>query len=161
MDYTELLEQWAEVKNLTLTLDTNAYAQNDVLAAPQELTNVAAVEGGTVVLSSVRLLSLDNNARAIDLWFFDADMSMGAENAAIGPSDSDMSDHHLGTVKIAATDYTNLAESQEATIRNINLPLQCAAATRSIWVGAGYRDATGDTYTAAGITLKLGFLNGM
>lgn len=161
MDYTELLEQWAEVKNLTLTLDTGAYAQNDVLAAPQELTNVAAVEGGTVVLSSVRLLDLDDNARAIDLWFFDADLSMGAENAAIGPADSDVSDHLLGVIEIAASDYTDLANSQEATIRNINLPLQCASTTRSIWVGAGYRDATGDTYTAAGITLKLGFFNGM
>lgn len=160
-DWQGTLEEWAEVIDVALTTDSDAYAQNDVLAAPQEVENVAVTEGGCVFLQSVRLLDIDDNARAIDLWFFDASASMGAENAAIGPSDSDVSDHFLGTVEIAASDYTDLANSQEATIKNIGLALKCAAGTRSIWVGAGYRDETGDTYTAAGITLKLGILQGM
>ena len=160
-NYQGVIEEWVQVHDLTLSLNTSEYAQHDVLAAPQELANVAIVEGGAVVLQSVRLLDIDDNARAIDLWFFDASASMGAENAAIGPADSDVVDHLLGVISIAAANYTDLANSQEATKVNVGLALQCASTSRSIWVGAGFRDATGDTYTASGITLKLGFLQGM
>lgn len=144
-----------DVIDVTLSLDTNAYADNDVLAAPQEVPNVFRLPGGVVMLDSIVLLDEDDQAQDIDLVFMNATGSLGAENAAVGPTDG-VAGTILGIVSVAAAEYSDLANSQIATKRGLGLPLEAAAASTSLWMGAILRSGT-PTYTAAGIKLKLGF----
>lgn len=145
------------VKDLTLSLDTNAYAEGDVLADRQEITNVLPGGVDCGVIQSVTLLDEDDNGRAIELIFLDSDVTIGTENSAVSITDANAR-KIVGRLNIAATDYSDLINSQFAQIRNVGIQFQLASGSTSLWVAAVYRDETGDTYTAAGIRLKLGIL---
>lgn len=144
-----------DVVDVTLSLDTNAYADNDVLAAPQEVTNFFRTAGGVVELVNVTLLDEDDQGQDIDLVFMNATGSLGAENAAVGPTDA-VAGTILGIVSVVSADYSDLANSQVATKRDLRLFLRGANST-SVWVGAICRGGT-PTYTATGIKLKLGII---
>jgi len=143
------------VKEVTLTLDTNAYADGDVLAATQEITTAMRVNGGTGVLQSLVVLDKDDQGGALDILILRTTGSIGTENAAAGPTDA-VADEILATVQITSTDYVDLANSQVAVKANLGILVDAAAASQSLFVAAISRDTK--TYTAAGITLKLGFL---
>ncbi|RKY68954.1 MAG: hypothetical protein DRQ02_02655 [Candidatus Latescibacterota bacterium] len=146
----------SDLIDVALSLDTNAYAQDDVLAATQEV--VDALRGaGTGVLQSVTLIDYDDNARAIDLIFLSENVGIGTENAAVSISDGDAA-NILGVVQVAAADYIDMVNSQSATKKGSDCGFVLKSASSSIWVAAVYRDATGDTYTASGIDLRIGIL---
>lgn len=148
----------ANVMDLTLSLDTSAYASGDVLAAPQELTGVFRRTAGQVELVSVLVLDEDDQGQNLDLVFMNADGSLGAENAALGPTDA-VARTIVGIVPV--TNWIDLANSQlavETMNNNTGLPLMMegASGASSLWVAAVCREGT-PTYSAAGIRLKLGF----
>ena len=159
-EWKDVVGYWVNVHDLTLSLDTNAYAQNDVLADRQMLAKVVGIAGGCGLIQSVVLTDYDDNGRAITLIFLDADVTIGTENSAVSISDANAASI-LGKVAIAAGDYEDMIGSQFAQVLNVGLPFKCAAGQTSIWVAAVYRDATGDTYTAAGVELKIGILPGL
>jgi hypothetical protein len=156
-DHKDVLGYWVNVHDLALSLDTDAYAENDVLADRQELANVVGITGGCGLIQSVVLTDYDDNGRAITLIFLDADVSIGTENAAVSISDANAASI-LGMVEISASDYEDMINNQFAQVLNVGLPFKCADGSKSIYVAAVYRDATGDTYTASGIELKIGIL---
>lgn len=143
------------VKEVTLSLDTNAYADGDVLAATQEITTAMRVNGGTGVLQSLVVLDWDDQGGALDVLILRTTGSIGAENAAAAPADA-VADEILAVVEIVAGDYVDLANSQIAVKDSLGVVVDAAAASQSLFVAAISRDTK--TYTAAGITLKLGFL---
>ena len=140
--------------DITLSLDTGAYAQHDVLAATQVVAD-AFRAAGTGVLQSVVLNDYDYNARAIDLIFLSANTAIGTENAAVTMADNA---NVLGVVQIAAADYIDMINSQFATKSGPDCGFGLKGVGPQMWVAAVYRDATGDTYTASGIRLKLTIL---
>jgi len=146
------MTMYDDVLDVTLSLDTNAYADGDVLAAPQEVPMVGRVRGGVVQLGSLHLLDKDDQGGILDLVFMNATGSLGAENAACAPTDA-VAATIIGTVSVVAADYVDLANSQCVTKTNLKLGLKCAHNTQSLWIAAISRDTK--TYTAAGITLKL------
>jgi len=158
--WQDVIGEWIDVRDMVLVLDTNAYAQHDVLSVAQELELAAGVKGGTVLLQSIVVHDYDDNGRALDIVFTDAATALGTINAAIDADDAEAATI-LGTVRIVADDYDDYINGMQATKLNIGLPLKCAADSTSIWVSTVYRDATGDTYTAAGIRLKIGLMYGM
>jgi hypothetical protein len=143
------------VKEVTLSLDTNAYADGDVLAATQEITSAMRVNGGTGVLQSLVLLDKDDQGGALDVLLMRTTGSIGTENAAAGPTDA-VADEILAVVEIAGGDYVDLANSQIAVKDNLGVIVDAASDSQSLFVAAISRDTK--TYSAAGITLKLGFL---
>lgn len=144
------------VLDVTLSLDTDIYADNDVLAAPQEITDAFPEARARMLVQSVVLLDEDDQAQAIDLVFMNADGSLGAENAAVGPTDA-VARTIIGVVPIVAADYSDLGNSQIATVNNIGLYLKASATSSSLWLGAIVRSGT-PTYSASGIRIKLGVL---
>lgn len=157
-DYRDAIGYWVAVHELTLSLDTDAYADGDVLAASQELENVAALEAGCGVIQSVLVLDGDDQGEALDLVFFTADVSLGTENSAVSISDANAA-YIVGVVEVGAGDYVDLVNSQLAHLENLGIGFQTAAGETSLWVGAVSR-GTG-TYTASGIKLKISVLQGM
>jgi len=140
-----------DVLPLTFSLDTNPYADGDVLAEYQEVANAALISGGRLEITSLVILDKDDQAQALDIVFANTTGTLGSENAAVSISDAD-ADEIVGVVEVAAADYVDLANSQIVTKTGLGIIAELAAT--SLYVGAISR-GTG-TYTASGITLKIG-----
>jgi hypothetical protein len=139
----------------TLSLDTSAYANGDVLADTQVINSVFRKNDGTGVLQSIKLVDKDDQGQALDLVFLNANNSLGTENSAPNISDAN-ADAILGIIPVAAGDFIDLGGCRVATITNIGLPLQAVSGAATLYIGAISR-GTG-TYTATGITGILGIL---
>lgn len=143
------------VLDVTLSLDTNAYADGDVLADTQALANAVRVAGGRAHLQSVVVIDESDQKQGFDLIFLDADNSLGSENSAPSIGDANAGTI-IGRVQIGAGDYYDLGGVSIANVNGIGLMLKAATATTSIWVAAISRGS--GTYGAAAIKLKLAFL---
>ena len=142
----------------TLSLDTSAYAAGDVLAATQEVPLVCR-QGMATELTSLVVLDKDDQNQDLDVVFLRSNVAIGTENAAVSVTDEN-ADEILGVVSVdASADNVDLINSRVATKTGLGITLYPSAAnTSSIYVGAICRSGT-PTYTAAGITLKLGLID--
>lgn len=138
---------------ITCSLDTNAYADGDVLFATQEIAGAVRVNGDTCILQSVHVIDIDDQGIEMDLVFFNANTSLGTENAAPDIDDTEVLTT-LGYVNVA--DYIDLGANKIGTVTGIGLPLKAGAATTSLWV-AGITRGT-PTHSASGLQIVFGFL---
>lgn len=144
----------SEVVEVTLTLDTALYTSGDVLSDTVALTGAPA-NGGRVRLVSVAVMDEDDLGLAFDILFFAANKSLGTKNLAASISDADTRDV-LGTVSIVAGDYVDLGGVRVATKSGLDLLLEAAAGSRTVYVATITRGAP--THTANGLRLKLGLV---
>jgi hypothetical protein len=149
-----LIETTSTVVDLTLSLDTSAYADGDVLAEAQELTNAVRESGGSGVLQSIVVVDQNDQGEALDVVIADSSITLGTENGAVSISDADAA-KILGIVEVVASDYVDLVNSQLATKNGLGISVE-ASGSSSLYVGAISR-GTG-TYTASGIVLRIGIL---
>lgn len=143
------------IKEVTFTLDTGAYLGGDVLADTEEVPFAMRVDGGSGVLKSLTLLDKDDNAGILDVLILRTGVSIGTKNAPVSISDSD-AEEVLGAVPIATADYSDLVNSQVATKGNLNIGVESADDSESLFVALVSGDTK--TYTANGIVLKLVFV---
>lgn len=143
------------VVDLTATLDTSIYAGGDLLFDTQELAGVARINAGVVVLESITVIDEDDQGVAFDIYFLDANNTLGTENSA--PTISDANARNiLGWILIGAADYKDLGGVRIACVRGIGLEMKAGAGTTSLYV-AGVTGGT-PTHTASGLRFKFGFL---
>lgn len=144
-------------KEVTLSLDTSQYADGDVLAATQEIEDVFTA-GQPLMLYSLYLLDKDDQAQGMIIYLMRSDVDVGTENSAIAITDAE-ADEILTEITIESGDYIDHTDWQ--TVRKkpsddgMGVVLKTDAG-KSLWI-AVESDGTG-TYTANGITLKLGFV---
>jgi hypothetical protein len=143
----------SKVIPVTLSLDTSAYADGDLLADAQEITNVFSGVDGTGVIQSITLLDKDDQGAALDLFITDLSTTWGTENAAAAPTDA-VADGILGVVEVAAADYVDLTNSQIVHKSNLCMFVNSVSGSTSMYIAAVARGAA--TYTASGITLEIG-----
>lgn len=143
-----------DIIDATLSLDTSIYADGDVLAATQEVTDFFPFKNAARKLTSVHLLDEDDQGVALDLVFFNANVALGTENSAPNITDANARSC-LGFLSIATTDYIDLGGSRIAVVRGRDLILKSVADSTSLYIAAITRGGT-PTYTASGIKLKLG-----
>ena len=142
--------------DVTFTLDTSAYGSGDLIADSQVITGACPAAGVPAVLHSVHLIDEDDQKVAVDLVFFDANVSMGTENSA--PSISDANARNcLGIVSIAAADYKDFGGVSIATKDSIGKVVKPATGTADIYV-AIVSNASTPTYTASGLRGRFGFI---
>lgn len=144
-----------DVVVVTLTIDTSAYADGDVLADTQVITNAMRITGGHGVLQSLQLVDPDDQGQPMDLYFFSTMHALGTENSAPSISDADAVDI-FGPVPIESSDYRDLGGCKVASVRGIGLMMEAASGSRDMYVGAISR-GTG-SYAGGSLTLKLSFL---
>lgn len=142
------------VLDLTPTLDTNAYADGDVLFDTTAVASAFDYAAGVRKLESVHILDEDDQGIALDLVFLDSNVSLGTFNAAPNISDANAR-KIIGRVSIATGDYIDLGGARIATKAGIGQLLKAAAASTTLYVAGITRGGT-PTYTAAGLKLKLG-----
>lgn len=143
--------------DVTLSLDTSAYASGDVLADTQVVTNAMRVNDGMGVLQSVTVIDQDDQKAAFYIYLLSANVSMGTENSAPSISDSDAVSI-LGTpVAIGVSDYYDLGGVSVAGRDGLGKVVKPASGTRNLYVAVVNGTGT-PTYTASGVKLRLGFL---
>jgi hypothetical protein len=143
----------SDLIDVTLSLDTSAYASGDVLAATQEVANAVAANGGKAILHSVTVLDKDDQGQALDLVFLRTNVSLGSENSAVAITDAD-AEEILGVVQVTAGDYLDFGANRVATMPGVGLVLEAGASSTSLYLAAVSK-GTG-TYSASGIVVKLG-----
>jgi hypothetical protein len=143
--------------DVALTLDTNIYANGDVLAATQEVADVF-LNGNPAILYDLRVIDEDDQGTALDLLFLRSNTSIGTENAAYAPTDA-MGEEILKKVAILAGDFTdegNWRAAAKSLVDGIGCVLQPTTGT-GLYLAAVCRSGT-PTYTAAGIRVQFGVI---
>lgn len=141
----------SRIVDVTLSLDTSAYAAGDVLADTQVVSNALRIINGNGLLNSVVVLDEDNQNQPLDLVFLSANVSLGTENSAPAITDANAR-NILGIVRINSYDWIGLGGVGVATITGLTLGLQAASGTSDLYVAAITRSAP--THTASGIRLR-------
>lgn len=145
-----------KIVEVTLSLDTNIYAANDLLADTQVVSNAFYDIDKPGVLDSVYVIDEDDQtAVPIVLYLLSDSGSLGTENSALNPTDA-VARTILGTVPILAADFKDLINSKAATIKNIGLIVKPKTGTRDLYIAAALDGAGTPTYTASGIKVRLG-----
>jgi hypothetical protein len=140
--------------DVTLTLDTSAYANGEVLADTQIVAGALRVTNGTGRLQSITLIDEDDQGAALDLYFLSANNSFGTENGAVTISDASARDI-IAFVAINTGDYRDLGGVKVANLNSLNRVIKAATGTTSIYVAAVNGSGT-PTFTASGLKLRLG-----
>ena len=138
--------------DVTPTLDTNAYAQNDVLF---NFTAVDLGQGSPVrgTLNAFTFLDKDDNGNQVSVFISDSSSaSLGTVNSAVSITDADAASI-LGYVDTGDT-YEDLIASKIIRPSAFS-PIGFDSSTGSIYVGGGLRGPATPTHTAAGIVLRL------
>jgi hypothetical protein len=141
--------------DVTLSLDTNIYADGDVLAATQVVSNAVRQDDAIGQLQSIVVIDEDDQGIAFDLVFLSANSSIGTENAAVSITDAAARDI-LGIVPVAAGDFKDLGGVRLATLTGLSVSLKPATGTNDVYVAAISRGA--GTYSASGVKLRIGIV---
>jgi len=143
-----------DVITITPTLDTNAYADGDVLFNPTEIAGAVRVNADSCILQSIHVLDKADQGIDFELVFLNAANNLGTINAAIDISDAN-AEAIIGHYAFS-NDYVDLINSQIRCDSGIGLMLKAGAATTSLYV-AGISKGAG-TYANGDIVIKLGLL---
>ena len=127
----------------------SAYTAEDQVGDIQAISGAAQGKDEPTKLMSVTVTDKSKQSAALILYFFDELPTVASvDNGAFDITDAQMADKCIGTLAIAAGDYAALANSSQATVRNIQLPLFSKTASGIIYAVA---KTTGTpTYGAVG-----------
>tara|TARA_B100000424_G_scaffold152942_1_gene116781 strand:- start:87 stop:611 length:525 start_codon:yes stop_codon:yes gene_type:complete len=138
---TERLNKQAiDVISVTLTTDAETIGDNKVFAQAIEIPFATSVNGGSGIIKSITILDQTTTGPAMDIIFSSVNTSITQdEGKAVGEDVADLDSalvNMLGVVKIVAGDYTNLADSSLASKSAIDLGIQSASGSTSIFASA-------------------------
>lgn len=138
---------------LTPSVNADAHAAGDVIAALEEVPDFALEPGGSVRIKSVVLTDASDTGAAVDLVFYTATGTIGAESAAYTTTDA-VGATLAGTVNVLAASYDDAVNNKTATQAE-DLIIGCAGGTTSIWMGIVARGSVTPGGTGV-FTVKLG-----
>jgi hypothetical protein len=137
------------------TIDTAIYAAGDVLFATTAVANITRANDERAVLLSLTGIDKSKQKPAFTLFFYQTNVTSAAANAANNISDADAA-NLLGFVRVASTDWIDLANNSMFSLKGINLLLEAAGGTTTVYI-VGVLDAGTPTFAAASdLVLKLG-----
>jgi hypothetical protein len=139
--------------NVTLSLDTNVYADGDVLADTQLVAGCTPTNDKECHLKSAIIIDKDDQGYPLALLFFDSNVSLGTENSAPNISDANAV-YYLGKVEIGTLDFDDLGGVRVAYVP-CDMPVKPADGTDDVYMGVLSRGA--GTYSASGIVVRLYF----
>lgn len=144
---------------ITPTLPASgAYTSGDVVGsnAPFALTQAIRAQGFGGVITSLVVADNAGQSLALDISFFRArPTSTFTDNAAVALSAADNL-KHIGTVSLAATDYTTLGSGIAQATKECMLPFNLIESGEILWAVIVTRGAP--TYSAASLQIAVGLL---
>jgi hypothetical protein len=142
--------------DVTLTLDTSAYASGDLLADTQVVSNAMRLNDVCGILHSLTVVDEDDQGVAFDVYLLSANNTLGTENAAPTVSDANARDI-LTKIPIATTDYYDLGGVRIAEVHGLSRVVKPASGSKDLYVAVVNGTGT-PTFTASGVRLRLGFI---
>lgn len=141
------------VKTLTPVLDTNIYADNDVLFIATEITGVSDVKGGIVKLVNAVCFDGADQGTEVEVFLTTNSTTPGTINEALSAADTVFDDivGHLHFIT-----YSDLIGSQVCVLKDQDQIIQLAAGATSLYAFGVVRSGT-PTYAASSIVLRFGF----
>jgi hypothetical protein len=98
----------------------------------------------------------DDQGAAFDIWFLNANQTMGTENAAPSISDANAATI-VGRIQVGTSDYYDLGGVKVASLSGFAIPFLPVSGGTSLYVAVVNGSGT-PTYTASGIVLRIGIL---
>lgn len=146
-------------KTITFTpsVNTDAHATGDVVAALEEIQDWALFPGGSAVVKSVVVNDATDSGVALDLVFYTATGDIGAESAAYTTTDA-VGATHAGTVNVLAASFDDAVNNKSATQAE-DIVIGCAPDSTSIWMGVVARGSI-DPGAATDLVVKIGLDRG-
>ena len=143
-----------DVITISASVSTSALADGDVAFDTQEVAGFSTAADVTSILQSVVVTDVDDQGTGIDLIFFNANTSLGTENAAPDITDSEALTI-IGRVQVGSGSFYDLGLNKVACVYGIGLPMK-AGTGGSIWMAGIARGAP--TYASGSLQIKLGIL---
>lgn len=138
---------------VTPTLDTNAYADGDLLFNATELADLFAEDGGAGLIVSVGVQDkADNTAVPMDLVFFDTAPAAGTKNNAVAFTDAELA-KRVATVPVLAADFKDFGGSKCADADIAPKQVRARSDSKSLWVAGVIRGAA--TYAASDLVITV------
>jgi hypothetical protein len=139
------------------SINLDAHATGDVVAALEEITDWAVVPGGSSLVKSVVVNDATDSGVALDLVFFTATGVIGAESAAYTTADA-VGATHAGTINVAAASFDDAVDNKSATQAE-DIIIGCAEDSTSIWMGVVARGNI-DAAAVTDLVIKIGLDRG-
>lgn len=143
------------VHEVTLSLDTSAYANGDLLADTQSIAAVFRENDGTGSIKSLTVIDEDDQTLyAFSIWFLDGTGSLGTENSAPSATDA-VCRTILAKVDFATTDGLDLGGSKVYSKTGLSIPVKAILGTDDLGIAAIVTTGT-PTHTASGVRVRIG-----
>lgn len=143
------------IRDVTLSLDTSAYANGDVLADTQLLTEAVRIPDGTGIIRSIAVLDEDDQtAYTFNMLFLDTAASIGTENSGFSITDANARSI-MGVATFATSESVDLINSRLYWKNGLAIPIKAVTGTASIGIALAVITGT-PTHTASGIKLRIG-----
>lgn len=139
--------------DVTMTVDTAAYANGDLVANVQEIANFFQDNAKPARLQSVTIIDPDDQKAPVSLVFSQVSTSFGSENSAPNIADADAL-NMLGQVTFVAGDYVDMGGVAIGTKTGLNLIL-APASGKSLYMGIMITTGT-PTFAGGSLKVRLG-----
>ena len=143
------------IRDVSLSLDTSAYANADLLADTQTISDFFNDNDGAGSIKSLVVIDTDDQTLyTFSLWFLDGTGSLGTENSAPSATDA-VCQTVLAKVDFATTDGLDLGDSKVYSKTGLSIPVKAIAGTNDLGIAAIVTTGT-PTHTASGIRVRIG-----
>lgn len=143
------------IRDVTLSLDTSAYANADLLADTQTISDVFDINDGTGSIKSLVVIDEDDQTLySFSVWFLDGTGSLGSENSAPSAADA-VCRTILAKVDFATTDGLDLGGSKVYSKTGLSIPVKAIAGTNDLGMAVVVTTGT-PTHTASGVRVRIG-----
>jgi hypothetical protein len=146
------------VKSVTLSTDTSAYANGDIIADTQQVDAALRVSDGTGMLQSISIFDADDQTPySFTIFIHRTSTSMGSENSGITISDANAAAGIIGAVSFTSGDCFDLINGRMYFRSGLGIPLVAVSGTDDIYISMVCVTGT-PTHTASGVTALLSIL---
>lgn len=147
--------RYNKVVTATMSLDTSAYANADLLADTQAIDGVFRVPDGTGIIRSLVVIDEDDQTLyTFSVYFLDGSGSLGTENSAPSATDA-VCRTILARVDFATTDGVDVGGSKVYSKHGLSIPVSAISGTDDLGVALVCITGT-PTHTAAGVRVRIG-----
>lgn len=145
----------SKVITFTPVLSLAPYADGDQMGVLMKLADILENSSSDASIVSLAILDKAKQNSAFEVLLFDQDPIISSvDNAPLDISDAEMAAKFIGSIFIAAADYSNLVGSSYQTIDAIGMLIQ-GRQFRDVWAVCKCRGTP--TYTSASdLVLKIG-----
>lgn len=137
------------LEDVEFVISTDAYAAGNVLTDVVEVPNFFPSPGALMWFNKFMLTDKDDEtAFDIRIWLFDADVSLGAKNAAPSIADADLV-HNIGRVEMPAADGVDVGGAKQYEGRFAPVLVKAAEGSTSLFIQLQVGTTGAPTFTNA------------